>query len=92
MDDRGERATKNHRKYTFLAVFVQFLVRCNGEFIRAQGAALIAGMFRQLSFQYVPRFFGRDSGIRTPDLRIMMKIVPIFVNKINGLDQPNPTV
>jgi hypothetical protein len=54
MDDRGERATKNHRKYTFLAVFVQFLVRCNGEVICAQGAALMAGMFRQLSLQYVP--------------------------------------
>jgi hypothetical protein len=35
---------------------------------------------------------GGDSGIRTPDLRIMMKIAPIFIIKINGLDQPNPTV
>jgi hypothetical protein len=39
-------------------VFVQFLARCNGEFIRAQGAALMAGMFRQLSFQYVPAIQG----------------------------------
>ena len=38
MENRGKRATKNHRKYTFLAVFVQFLVRCNWEFIRAKGA------------------------------------------------------
>ena len=58
MDDRGERATKNHIQHAFLAVFVQFLVRCNGGFIRAKGAALMAGMFRQLSFQYVPKFFG----------------------------------
>ena len=58
MENRGKRATKNHRKYTFLAVFVQFLARCNGEFIRAQGAALMAGMFRQLSFQYVPAIQG----------------------------------
>jgi len=85
MENRGKRATKNHRKYTFLAVFVQFLVRCNWEFIRAKGAALMAGMFRQLSFQYVPKFFGGDSGIRTPDLRIMMKIAPIFISKINGV-------
>jgi len=28
---------------------------------------------------------GGDSGIRTPDLRIMMKIAPIFPNEINGL-------
>jgi len=35
---------------------------------------------------------GGDSGIRTPDLRIMMKIAPIFVNKINGLQEPNTTV
>jgi hypothetical protein len=50
MENRGKRATKNHRKYAFHVVFVQFLARCNGEFIRAQGAALMAGMFRQLSF------------------------------------------
>ena len=37
-------------------------------------------------------FDGGDSGIRTPDLRIMMKIAPIFVIKINGLHQSNPTV
>jgi hypothetical protein len=54
MDDRGERATKNHIQHAFHVVFVQFLVRCNWEFIRAKGAALMAGMFRQLSFQYVP--------------------------------------
>ena len=35
---------------------------------------------------------GGDSGIRTPDLRIMMKIAPIFVNKINGLQEPNTAV
>jgi len=29
---------------------------------------------------------------QTPDLRIMMKIAPIFINKINGLRGPNPTV
>jgi hypothetical protein len=40
MENRGKRATKNHRKYTFLAVFVQFLVRCNGGFIRARGVIL----------------------------------------------------
>jgi len=28
---------------------------------------------------------GGDSGIRTPDLRIMMKIASILLNKINGL-------
>jgi hypothetical protein len=38
------------------------------------------------------KFSGGDSGIRTPDLRIMMKIAPIFIIKINGLHQPNPTV
>jgi len=54
MENRGKRATKNHRKYTFHVVFVQFLVQCNGGFIRAKGAALMAGMFRQLSSQYVP--------------------------------------
>jgi hypothetical protein len=54
MDDRGERATKNHIQHAFHVVFVQFLVRCNWEFIRAKGAALMAGMFRQLSSQYVP--------------------------------------
>jgi hypothetical protein len=37
-------------------------------------------------------FSGGDSGIRTPDLRIMMKIAPKINNKINGLHQPNPTV
>ena len=37
-------------------------------------------------------FDGGDSGIRTPDLRIMMKIAPIFCNKINGLQEPNLTV
>jgi hypothetical protein len=37
-------------------------------------------------------FDGGDSGIRTPDLRIMMKIAPIFVNKINGLQRLNPIV
>jgi hypothetical protein len=37
-------------------------------------------------------FCGGDSGIRTPDLRIMMKIAPIFINKINDLQGPNPTV
>jgi len=37
-------------------------------------------------------FNGGDSGIRTPDLRIMMKIAPIFRNKINGLQALNPTV
>ena len=31
-------------------------------------------------------------GIRTPDLRIIMKIAPIFFNKINGLQEQNPTV
>jgi len=35
---------------------------------------------------------GGDSGIRTPDLRIMMKIAPVLFNKINGLQEPNPTV
>jgi len=35
---------------------------------------------------------GGDSGIRTPDLRIMMKIAPTFINKINGLRGSNPTV
>jgi len=54
MENRGKRATKNHRKYAFHVVFVQFLVRCNWEFIRAKGAALMAGMVRQLSFQSVP--------------------------------------
>jgi hypothetical protein len=58
MENRGERATKNHIQHAFHVVFVQFLVRCNWEFIRAKGAALMAGMFRQLSFQYVPKFFG----------------------------------
>jgi len=28
----------------------------------------------------VLEFSGGDSGIRTPDLRIMMKIAPIFIN------------
>ena len=37
-------------------------------------------------------FSGGDSGIRTPDLRIMMKIASIFRNKINRLQGPNPTV
>jgi len=37
-------------------------------------------------------FSGGDSGIRTPDLRIMMKIASIFINEINGLQAPNPTV
>jgi len=77
---RFERSIRNPIKHAFHVVFVQFLARCNGEFIRAQGAALMAGMFRQLSFQYVPKSFGGDSGIRTPDLRIMMKIAPIFIN------------
>ncbi len=54
MENRGKRATKNQIQHAFLAVFVQFLARCTGEFIRAQGAALMAGMFRQLSLQYVP--------------------------------------
>jgi hypothetical protein len=27
-----------------------------------------------------------------PDLRILMKIAPIFLNKINGLQEPNPAV
>ncbi len=54
MDDRGVRATKNHIQHAFHVVFVQFLVRCNWEFIRAKGAALMAGMVRQLSFQSVP--------------------------------------
>jgi len=40
----------------------------------------------------VLEFSGGDSGIRTPDLRIMMKIAPIFIKKINGLQRPNPTV
>jgi hypothetical protein len=35
---------------------------------------------------------GGDSGIRTPDLRIMMKIASIFLNKINELQAPNPAV
>ncbi len=35
---------------------------------------------------------GGDSGIRTPDLRIMMKIAPIFFNKINALQALNPAV
>ena len=35
--------------------------------------------------EYPPDVSGGDSGIRTPDLWIMMKIAPIFVNKINGL-------
>jgi len=54
MENHGKRATKNHTQHAFHVVFVQFLVRCNWEFIRAKGAALMAGMFRQLSFQYVP--------------------------------------
>jgi hypothetical protein len=37
-------------------------------------------------------FCGGDSGIRTPDLRIMMKIASIFLNKINELQAPNPAV
>ena len=37
-------------------------------------------------------FDGGDSGIRTPDLRIMMKIAPIFINKINGLQSHNLAV
>jgi hypothetical protein len=37
-------------------------------------------------------FDGGDSGIRTPDLRIMMKIAPISRNKINGLQSQKPTV
>ena len=37
-------------------------------------------------------FGGGDSGIRTPDLRIMMKIAPISRNKINGLQSQKPTV
>jgi hypothetical protein len=37
-------------------------------------------------------FSGGDSGIRTPDLRIMMKIAPIFINKINGLQSHNLAV
>ncbi len=37
-------------------------------------------------------FGGGDSGIRTPDLRIMMKIDSIFLNKINELQAPNPAV
>ena len=37
-------------------------------------------------------FIGGDLGIRTPDLRIMMKIARIFINKINELQRPNPTV
>jgi len=37
-------------------------------------------------------FSGGDSGIRTPDLRIMMKIAPISRNKINELQSHNPTV
>jgi hypothetical protein len=35
---------------------------------------------------------GGDSGIRTPDLRIMMKIAPNFSNEINGLQAHNPNV
>jgi hypothetical protein len=35
---------------------------------------------------------GGDSGIRTPDLRIMMKIAPKSDNKINELQELNPTV
>jgi hypothetical protein len=35
---------------------------------------------------------GGDSGIRTPDLRIMMKIAPIINNEINGLQAQNPAV
>jgi hypothetical protein len=35
---------------------------------------------------------GGDSGIRTPDLRIMMKIAPKINNKINGLHAQNPAV
>jgi hypothetical protein len=37
-------------------------------------------------------FNGGDSGIRTPDLRIMMKIASVIINKINGLRGSNPTV
>jgi hypothetical protein len=37
-------------------------------------------------------FDGGDSGIRTPDLRIMMKIASISRNKINGLQSQKPTV
>jgi hypothetical protein len=40
----------------------------------------------------LPQMSGGDSGIRTPDLRIMMKIAPIFLSEINGLQEPNPTV
>jgi len=35
---------------------------------------------------------GGVSGTRTPDLRIMMKIAPIFHSEINGLQASNPTV
>jgi hypothetical protein len=35
---------------------------------------------------------GGDSGIRTPDLRIMMKIALKIYNKINGLVTLKPAV
>jgi hypothetical protein len=35
---------------------------------------------------------GGDSGIRTPDLRIMMEIAPIFINEINRLQSQKLTV
>jgi hypothetical protein len=40
----------------------------------------------------VEKFDGGDSGIRTPDLRIMMKIAPIFLSEINDLQEPYPAV
>jgi hypothetical protein len=30
MENRGKRATKNHRKYAFIAVFVRFLAVSSG--------------------------------------------------------------
>jgi len=47
---------------------------------------------KKAAYGWISKRDGGDSGIRTPDLRIMMKIAPIFFNKINGLQAPNPAV
>jgi hypothetical protein len=52
----------------------------------------VIGTFCKQSVQYVPFDDGGDSGIRTPDLRIMMKIAPIFLSEINDLQEPYPAV
>ncbi len=36
--------------------------------------------------ELIRKFGGGDSGIQTPDLRIMMKHRPIFISKVNGLN------